>query len=346
MFGPFVRDLIIGPTPLILITKPSAGTGAGLLTDAICTPAVGFPIPRISALSDDAEWNRTLTAELRDTPSLVVLDNVRELKSPQLAKAITDGIWQGRIMGSSDLASIPVRCTWLATGNNVVLHLEIERRVVYCRIDAGCERPEEGRSFKIPNLTRWLTDHRADMVRAILTIIRAWFAEGQPRSKKTMGSFEDWAAVVGGIQELADVEGFLEQRRVVDVETEGYRWLVARWWTDHGTSLVRMATLAPLLDIGDNPLLPLMKATDLADERTKATRLGYIVRSLDNRVFTTDGTTVRVTRGKDHSDTKTAQYRLVRQTETPPALEDTTASVIDTTAASAVNPKTGKQGQQ
>jgi hypothetical protein len=47
-----------------------------------------------------------------------VIDNVRELEGPQLAKAVTDETMVARVVGSSDAVEIPVMCVWLAIGNN------------------------------------------------------------------------------------------------------------------------------------------------------------------------------------------------------------------------------------
>ena len=40
--------------------------------------------------------------------------------------------------------------------------------------------------------------------------MRAWLAAGRPPGKRILGSFESWAAVVGGILEHAGVPGFLQ----------------------------------------------------------------------------------------------------------------------------------------
>ena len=46
---------------------------------------------------------------------------------------------------------------------------------------------------------------------AALTLIRAWIAAGRPKGKKTLGKFEGWAEVMGGILQVAGVPGFLDQ---------------------------------------------------------------------------------------------------------------------------------------
>ena len=68
---PFARNVIDGPTPLHLISKPTPGTGGSLLAELIALPAVGARLASSSAPRDEAEWNRTITALLRDAPLVV-----------------------------------------------------------------------------------------------------------------------------------------------------------------------------------------------------------------------------------------------------------------------------------
>jgi hypothetical protein len=212
---PFVRPIIKGPTPLHLIEKATPGTGATLLTEALLTPAVGNTVERLTPPTSDHEWAYSLGAVLRRLPIAVVIDNARDLVAPQLAKALTDDVMLARVVGSSDTASIPVLCVWVGTGNNPTLHQEIARRALRCRLDAGSEQPWLGRTFKIPNLKEWLPQHRGEMIWAILTLIRSWFAAGQPKGKKILGMFESYSQILGGILEHLGVLYFLGDTALV-----------------------------------------------------------------------------------------------------------------------------------
>jgi len=46
-------------------------------------------------------------------------------------------------------------------------------------------------------------------VSALLTMGRAWFAEGKPEGSAVIGSFEGWSHTVGGVLEVAGISGFL-----------------------------------------------------------------------------------------------------------------------------------------
>jgi hypothetical protein len=55
-----------------------------------------------------------------------------------------------------------------------------------------------------------MKQNRGILLGALLTLARAWVANGKPAPKvKPLGSFESWTTVVGGILENAGIDGFL-----------------------------------------------------------------------------------------------------------------------------------------
>ena len=67
---PFARELIDGPTPLHLIGKPKAGTGASLMVEALTMPFLGNGPEMKAPPVRNEEWGKVITACLRDAPTL------------------------------------------------------------------------------------------------------------------------------------------------------------------------------------------------------------------------------------------------------------------------------------
>jgi hypothetical protein len=318
MVTPFVRRLINGPTPLHLIEKATPGTGATLLTDVLLTPAVGKTVQRLMPPKSEHEWEYSLLAVLRSLPTAVVIDNARELTSPQLAKALTDDVMVGRIVGSSDAPGIPILCVWVGTGNNPTLHQEIARRAVRCRIDAGLEKPWLDRTYAIPNLKEWLPQHRTEMIWAVLTIIRSWFVAGQPKGERMLGMFESYSQVLGGILAHVGVSGFLDEEPAVaaeDLQTEAERWLIANWWSLYRGAPVVISNLLEIAKRVGSPVLELWGPEARPD--TYDNRLGWFIRSIKDKTFNAPasptggpGAMVRVRRCDDDPVVRTTRYRL------------------------------------
>jgi hypothetical protein len=209
---PFVRDRIVGPTPVHTVDAPSAGTGKGLLLNACAYAFLGHEVPTMPAAKDDDEWRKRISSSLMSGNTHLVIDNVNhELDSGSLASAFTQPVWQDRVLGSNREIKIPVRCIWGITANNIKLSQELARRCIWIRLDANAEQPWGRDGFKHKFLISWVSAHRDELATAAITLIRAWIAQGQPMySKRTKGSYESWAGVMGGILETVGIPGFLD----------------------------------------------------------------------------------------------------------------------------------------
>ena len=290
----FLRSMIDGPTPLHLIEKPTPGTGATLMVDAIATILTGAGASVMTEGRDDEEWRKRVTAKLRQIPSIVLIDNLRQkLDSSAVAAALTAPFWEDRILGVSEMARLPIRCAWIATGNNPEFSNEMARRIVRVRLDAHVERPWQRGGFRHPDLMTWVRANRARIVAACLTLCQAWIAAGRPRGTRTIGSYENWAQVLGGVLETAGIEGFLgnldEMMEASDGEGSVWRCFVSAWWDRFGTAEVGAGDLYELA-LTCEPPLPLGSGND----RSQRTRLGKALGRMRDRIFQFDERCVRI----------------------------------------------------
>ncbi len=248
MINPFVRDLIDGPTPMYLIEAPSPGAGKGLLASVLMIPALGGPPVLMPDASNEEELRKRLMGTLMALPEALVLDNIAtSLDSPSLSSALTAREFTDRVLGRSEIRTIPVTATWMATGNNPSKSGEMQRRTVRIRLDPQVERPEERREFKHPRLEHWAMEHRGELVHAILTIVQGWIAAGSTPGTQVLGSYDSWAAVHGGILDFIEIPGFLanrtEDRHLTVSEDAAWMQFVAAWWEMHKAKAVKVADL-------------------------------------------------------------------------------------------------------
>ncbi|HMV65385.1 MAG TPA: hypothetical protein PKA64_00950 [Myxococcota bacterium] len=281
---PFVRPTIDGPTPLHLIEAPTEGTGKSLLADALVRVATGRAAQPTTVPRGDDATRKKLTAILMEAPVAVVLDNLAGLvDSASLAALLTATTWADRRLGETQMLALPNHALWIATGNNPPLSRELARRAVRIRLDAGSSTPWTGRTYRHANLARWVDAHRRDLVRAVLGLVQAWVDAGQPDAGVSLGSFEAWARVVGGIVTHAEFGGFLTgDVAEVGVDPEEAEWaaLVAEWGAVFGTAKVRASEvlqLARSLDLG-------IGAEERTDHATRA-RFGRGLGTRRHRVY-------------------------------------------------------------
>jgi len=234
--GPFARNLF----PLAAFTMveaPNAGTGKGLLVDALMSPSVGMAVhgrslETLTEGKDDGDWRVRITSALRNRPVFIQLDNLnRRIDSGSLAAALTMTLWNDRELGVSRTISVPNRAIWFATANNPRMSNEISRRCVSIRMDARCDQPWT-RDFA-KDLGRWAEANRAQLIWSCLVLIRNWVARGQPLGTVRLGSYQRWADVMGGILEAAGIPGFManaqEMYARADEESGEWREFVSCW---------------------------------------------------------------------------------------------------------------------
>lgn len=284
----FLRRLIDGPTPLYVVESPAAGTGKGLLCDLVAIVVTGANCAARTLPGEDDEVRKMLTAELRMSRPIILLDNAnerRQVASSSLASALTTTDWTDRLLKSSEMLTLPNRGLWMLTGNNPALAVDISRRSVPIRIDAGRDRPWIGRGYKHDPIRVWARAHRSELVHAALVLIQAWVAQGQPQSSARLGSFEHWASIMGGVLETCGVDGFLGNLEDLyanaDVESDAWRRFTATWWESHGPTPTATSELHALCEAHD--LLPNVRGDGA--QRSQQTRLGNALHKVRDRVY-------------------------------------------------------------
>jgi hypothetical protein len=259
MLLPYVRELIEGPTPIHLFEAPVAGTGKGRLIEILLMPFLGQEPSTTSEVGNDDEWRKTLTALLAKVPDVVWLDNINGvLDSGALSNMLTASRLNERILGTSTTIDVPIRCVWAMTANNMTMTKEVARRSIRVRIDAKMENPHLRHSFKHHPIKSWVNRHQNELIAACLTIIRYGLQHGsQPTT--TLGSYEQWAAVMGTIFNGCGIAGFLGnlQKLYDQADAEGVAWrgLVQNWWTTYGDTPIGASQLFGL--ISDDTDLPI-----------------------------------------------------------------------------------------
>jgi hypothetical protein len=309
----FARRMIDGPTPLHLFDAPVEGTGKTLLVSCITVATTGREPEGFTESASDDEWRKRLTAALDEGGTFLFLDNLnRILDSAALASVLTARIWKDRKLGVTKMLTLPNTAVWLASGNNTRLSRELIRRTVFCRLDAKVDAPWERTGFRHPSLLRWARDNRGQLVWAALTLVQAWIAAGRPAGTQTMGMFESWAEVIGGILGVAGMPGLLANakkfRQTSADKAAEWRAFVATWWQTHADKAVgirELFTLATTQQLLDSVL-------GEGGERSQRTRLGIAMTKMVDRVF---GAFRIESAGEDNSARQL--YRLVQVTAQP-----------------------------
>jgi hypothetical protein len=291
---PFIRGLV-DVVPLAVVDGIGMGVGKNLFADVtMAIPATGSALQPLNWSSEDEENRKQITSAFIDGADVFVFDEAHHLHGASLARALTAAYWKDRHLGHNQMLGFPNMVTWVSLGNNVRVEGDITRRVYRIAIRPDHPNPMDrpASSFRQPNIRGWVRRNRGEIVQALLTLIRSWYAAGQPAAPKdvSFGSFERWERIVGGILHHAGFGDFLGNTKAWRAETS-YN---ARYWTAHVRWLFetfgngRVFTCAQVRDglQNDRNAPPPPDMTDLSsDPRAYNRHLGQAYAERNERYF-------------------------------------------------------------
>jgi hypothetical protein len=240
--------------------------------------------------------------------AIAIIDNVtgeEPIESPSLAAVLTTNTWEDRILGRSEMVRLPARTTWIMTGNNIRVAVDLSRRSVWCHMNARVARPWTREGFRHPDLLAWVREHRGELLAAVFTVARAWISAGRvsPDSRvPRLGSFESWRDVIGGMLEVAGIPGFLANLEEHYNDSTSREWgkFLSALCEIYGDQPMRVAEISGrLIDIEDQKLLEALPH-DLVGAIERPASLGKrlgkaFANNADQRFTSADGeTTVRI----------------------------------------------------
>lgn len=332
-----------GNTPLTVVDASTPGSGKGLLVYTTNYIATG-EAPKLQSLpTEEEEQRKKVTSLLLSGNDLIVWDESHVISGRTLAMILTADVYSDRLLGGNKMIAVKNRILQVAIGNNVQVYGDMKRRVVPVRLEPDCEHPENRADFRHPDLARWVRDNRADLLAAVLTLWRAWIAAGKPRSAVTMGSFERWASVIGGVLDVAGIGGFMsatdEWLDDSDPDTGVNAAHLAELHAAYGGAWFSAKDVVARHEQGYMSRPPVRGAK--GDERPMAERVGILYRTIRDRWY--DG--LRLEAGKAPKGIR--QYRVtVRDTDAAggpaailPPTEETT-----TTHPNPPQPESGQNG--
>jgi hypothetical protein len=205
--------------PLALIEASKPRTGKTLLAETLVLASLGVMPALTSMPPNEEEMGKSLLTIAMSARPYWILDNLSEkLDSASLASALTTGRIQRRELGGHRDADAEIAAVMIATANQPIATSELLARSYRIRLNANMARPQDRdpASFQHRYILRYTREHRADLIAAGLTILRAYLLAGSPAyTLVAKGGYEGWVELVGGALSFAGVAGFLGNERAL-----------------------------------------------------------------------------------------------------------------------------------
>jgi hypothetical protein len=202
MLTPSARHAFNGPVPCTFVGGNIRGSGKTLLLDAVSVAHTGRKLPRVPYTTDDVEMQKKITSIALAGDQMAFFDNVLNggaFGSPALDAALTSTTWADRLLSTNMKPTLPLYTMFFSTGNNVRFVGDIVRRMLLIELVSDEEHPEDRNDFKHPDLLDWVLQERPRLIRACLTILRAFHVAGRPEPTPrapSWGSYEAWSSLV------------------------------------------------------------------------------------------------------------------------------------------------------
>jgi hypothetical protein len=232
---------VLPTAPLFALDAPTAGTGKSLIAETIGIIATGTKPALMAQGKNPEEDEKRLSSVLMAGDAVIVIDNCElPLTGDFLAQMLTAEEVRPRILGKSEVASVPTKSLVMATGNNLLVEGDMTRRVMISRLDAGMENPETRRFEFDPRAEA--SAQRRQLVVAGLTILRAYYSADRPVKVRPLGSFEDWSIIREALVWLGRVDPALTRERLVSADPKRgeLAGLLATWFENIGDRPIRL----------------------------------------------------------------------------------------------------------
>jgi hypothetical protein len=193
--------------PCFNVTAGKAEGGKTTVVNMVALAATGICAIAAAWSMVEEERRKALFALARQGLAFVAWDNIKRgtaISCPHFEKMLTADVIGDRVLGTSDNETPPSLIIFVFTGNDTTMKGDLASRTLLCRIVV--DRPDPAsREFKHPEPLEWTRDHRAEILRALYTIMM-----GNPRAKQAKKDrkpaktrFKDWWSSIGAAIEHA-----------------------------------------------------------------------------------------------------------------------------------------------
>ena len=173
MIGTLLRKQL-DAAPALAITAADVNAGKSYLADVIALFGTGLPAEPISFSGNKDEDPKVMLSSLIEGKPVISFDNIdRQLQSASISTTLTQKAYKGRIISTSKMPKAPTNVTVIFNGVNLSVNKDIARRALPCVLDVVNKTFEQDAS-------KYVIDHRPELVMAALTIIATYRKEGSP----------------------------------------------------------------------------------------------------------------------------------------------------------------------
>jgi hypothetical protein len=191
--------------PTFIITAGKRGSGKTTAIKMLIMAVMGVQPAASSWSNDQEERRKVLLSQFISGVGYILWDNIErgaQIFCPHIERSCTTELYQDRKLGVSEIIATAASAIHLFTGNNIGARGDLASRNLNIRL--AVERPDpENRDFTHPDPLGWTETHRADILRALYTILLSNPQLRMPADAPSHIRFKMWWRLVGSAVENA-----------------------------------------------------------------------------------------------------------------------------------------------
>ena len=198
-----IERALLPERPAFFVTAGQRGGGKTTLVNMITLAALGRRAAAAAWSENSEERKKALFSYLRQSVASVVWDNIPRgaaISCPHIEAALTASETSDRVLGVSQVETVPSTTVQIFTGNSVTPRGDMASRSLMLALNVSRPDPEN-REFKHADPLAWTQANRPKIVRAFYTLLIAGALNRRKQEPKTR--FKTWWNLVGWPVEYA-----------------------------------------------------------------------------------------------------------------------------------------------
>jgi hypothetical protein len=200
-----IERSLLDQRPCYFVTAGRRGGGKTTTLTMLIMAVTGIWPAAAAWSTNEEERRKALLSYFLYGVSYILWDNIARgsrISCPHIEKSCTSAYYSDRRLGVSEMIATAASAIHFFNGNNVGPRGDLASRSLQVRLVVNRTDPEN-RTFKHPDPVGWTEDHRAEILRALYTLLLGNPMLKQPRDALGHTRFKMWYRLVGSAVEHA-----------------------------------------------------------------------------------------------------------------------------------------------
>jgi hypothetical protein len=200
-----IERSLLPDRPAFFVTAGRRGGGKTTTLVMLIMAVTGIWPAAAAWSTNEEERRKALLSYFLSGVSYILWDNIprgSQISCPHIEKSCTAAYYSDRRLGVSEMVATAASTIHLFTGNNIGPCGDLACRSLHIRL--AVDRPDpENRAFRHPDPIGWTESHRAEILRALYTVLLGNPMLGLPPDAEAKTRFKVWWRLIGSAVEHA-----------------------------------------------------------------------------------------------------------------------------------------------